>query len=310
MSNEWFSTLRTIEFKENVQMLLQDKGGKLRMHVDTDRISGAKEARVVEQFGEMAGQIVTERFGETPNMALPTDARWIVPRHIEAGKWIDRFDQRSVRTDVQSPIVQATVNAIRRLEDNEILSKFFSTALTGETSASNSTAFDTDNVVGIDVGGDDTGLNHSKIRKGLEILMGNEADIFDASDPVCMIIGEAEWNALFGESFTTSADYVNGRPIETGRLPGLYGVNMIPFSEARLRNFDGGTGFYNATATALELPMWKKSGMYTGIWEDLEAEILKLNSRKGIPAPYACQTQGTTRTEEAKVVKIQCYRAS
>ncbi len=299
--SEWFETWRIEQFSSNVEMLLQDQGGKLRNCVSVKAGYRGKGARPVKQWGESEANEVTERKGDTPDNAVPTDARWIYPSSIDWGHLIDEFDELMVDTSPQSEMVMAGVNAIRRKEDNKILQSFFAAAMTGE-SGGTSTAWDTANTVATSVGGSNTGLNQAKIRGGLEKLMGNEADPF-GPDQVYMAIGEAEWNALFGETTTTSKDFISGSPIETGKLPNLYGVNFVPFSESRL------TANGLTSTNALDLPMWIKSGMHFGIWADRQVDILKRDDKKGAPHPYIKQTVGVTRTQEPKVVKIKCYRA-
>lgn len=302
-------TWRIKQFAASVTHLLEDQGGKLRSAVMVETGVVGEGAVPVDQIGATEGQIVRMEDEDTPNNAVETDRPWVYPVDLDWGHRVKRLEKLRLGIDPQGPITQAGVNAIRRLEDNVLLGAFFGSRKTGKSGGTTrnfpASSQDVNVQVGSSDGSTDTGLNHHKIRSALEILLGNEADIFDTGgDEVHGIISEVEWNEMFAFTQTTSQDYVTGeRPIMTGRIPKLYGINWHVFSEAKLN----AAGL--KTATNLALPLWLKSGMHMSIWEDRATEVFTRGDKKGAPHVYIRQTVGATRLEEKKVVRINCVRS-
>lgn len=304
---EWFEAWRVEKFRNDVQILLQDKGGKIREAGAVTIGTGysGKAISPVNQMGESDAREVTERYGDTPHMEVAADRRWLYPSPVEWGHMIDRFDRLWSDIEPTGPLMMVGLNGMRRKEDNLILKALYGTAKTGERGETTVT-FPASQQVDKDVGGNDTGINHEKLRAGIEKLGESEIDL--DSEQIFMGITMKEWNTLFGFNTTTSADFTSsgggGRPINTGKLPELYGITFIRFQEQRLR----ANGFYDAAGAQLKLPMWVKSGVHFGIWEERNSDILRRPDKKNIPHIYMTQTFGVTRTEEARVVQINVQR--
>jgi len=65
-----------------------------------------------------------------------------------------------------------------------------------------------------------------------------------------------------------------------------------------------------AGTNEVNVPVWAKSGMYLGIWNDINSDISRRNDIRGIPfQSYVTLTCGATRLEENKVYNIESYRA-
>ena len=304
---DWYDVWPIEKYINETEMLLQDKGGKLREHVSTKGGYSGTGVRPVKQWGATTYNVydyATDRKSDTPDIATPADARWVVPYPIEWGELISDFDRDNLDDDPLGSVLQAGAAAVQRGEDDIILQSIFMDAKTGLRGGT-TTTFDANNTVPVSIGGADTGLNHAKLRAGIELLLGNEAQLFEG-DELNMAIGEQEWNALFGENQTVSSDFIDSRPTLTAKLPNLYSINFIPFSEARLAA--QGTAYRDTNV--LTLPMWMKSGVHLGLWRDREVKVLQRADKRGDPHPYIRQTVGGTRLQEGKVVKVQCYRAT
>lgn len=302
MADEWYEHWPVEKYINETEMLLQDGGGKLR---DCVSVRGGYEgtgARPVKQWGAATYRnydYTADRKSDTPDLSTPTDARWVVPDPIEWGELVSDFDRDNLDASPLPEVMQYGTLAINRGEDDRLLKSFFADAQTG-VRGQTTTVFNTANSVPVD--GTTPGVTHEQIRSGLAILMGNEAEIF-GGDGIYMAITEIEWQRLFGEIATTSADYISGRPTETAKLPQLYGVTMVPFSNARMAaNITPGTNEQN-------LPMWQKSGMHMGIWRNTEVKVLRRDDKRGDPQPYIRQTVGVSRLQEGKVVQVKAYRA-
>lgn len=298
-------TWRIEQFKNNVQHLLQEKGGKLRSTVTFAGDYAGKGAAPVDQMGETEAVDVSERYGDSPNMEVPTDRRWIYPIDSEWGKLVDDFDRVRLGIQPDGEYEKAGVMAMARREDRRILEKFFATAKSGESGGTNK-SFAGGNEVAVNltdpgVTPANTGLNKAKLLKAREILGANEVDL--ENEELYIAVTEKEVTDLFGYDTMTSVDFVEGRPISTGRLPALLGFNFVPFSSSTF------TKLSLLAAGTASLPVWVKSGMHLGVWGERKIDVGPDPAKKFNQRIYMKQTMGATRLEEGKVVRILSYHA-
>ena len=281
------------QYTTNVQLLLQQKGSKLRGTVSTGSYSG-KAAKAVEQVGAVNAQKRTQRHGDTPLISTPSDARWIYPVDYEWADLIDDQDKLRMLIDPQSSYAQNGAYALGRAMDDEIISAFFGTAKTGEN-GSTSTAFATGTQqISVSTGSTGaTGLNIAKLREAKKILMENEVDI-DNEQLFCVITAE-QHDDLLNEAQAISLDY-NTRPVLVdGRITAFMGFNFV---HCERLGVDG--------SSYRRVPVYAKSGVHLGMWNDINTQISE-RADKGYSTQVYCKgTFGATRTEEKKVVEILC----
>lgn len=291
-------TWRIQQFKNTVETLLQERGGKLRSTVTFSGGYVGKGARPVNQIGETEAEEDTGRYQDSPNMHIDTDARWLFPRRWRWGKLIDDVDRVQTGIAPDGEFTKAGVQAMERVEDRAILEAFFGVAKAGENGATNM-AFPSANEVGVQVGGggSDTGMNHEKLREGLKKLAGNFVEI--EGEEKYLIITEHEWAQLFGINTTVSVDFVEGRPISSGKLPPLYGLNIVPFASATLRKH----GLISA-ANVASLPLWCKSGMHLGAWKERETKVGPDPTKEFNIRIFMRQIANATRLQEGKVIRV------
>ena len=289
------------QYSTNVALLLQQKGSKLRNAVMGGSHVGS-QASPVDQIGAVTASRVTTRFADMPRTDAPTDRRWCFPVDYDLAQLIDNFDKLRLVIDPQSSYVQNAVNALGREMDDEIIAAMFGTAYTG-VNGSTSTSFLAGNVVGVNTGGTDSGLNVNKLRAGKKLLMSHEVD-FD-NDPVFCAISAKEHDELLNEIQVISSDF-NGadRPVlQEGKVSRFLGINFIHCE--RLVVEAAGTDDQSGSST--QIPMWAKSGLYMGLWDDINVKISQRDDLQSIPwQVYTKATFGATRLEEKKVVKIWC----
>ncbi|UOF83055.1 putative major capsid protein [Caudoviricetes sp.] len=289
------------QYSTNVALLLQQKGSKLRSAVMGGSHVGS-QASPVDQIGAVTATRVTTRFADMPRTDAPTDRRWCFPVDYDLAQLIDSFDKLRLVIDPQSAYVQNAVMALGREMDDEIISAMFGTAYTG-VNGSTSTSFLAGNVVGVNTGGTDSGLNVNKLRAGKKLLMSHEVD-FD-NDPVYCAITSKEHDELLNEIQVISSDF-NGadRPVlQEGKVQRFLGINFIHCE--RLATEAAGTDDQSGSST--QIPMWAKSGLYLGLWDDINVKISQRDDLQSIPwQVYTKATFGATRLEEKKVVKIWC----
>jgi len=280
------------QYTTNVQLLLQQKGSKLRNTVTVGSYTG-KAAKAIEQVGPVTAQKRTIRHGDTPLISTPADARWVFPVDYEWADLIDDQDKLRMLIDPTSSYSQNGAYALGRAMDDEIISAFFADAKTGENgSTTTSFGVDQDVVVGTGSTGA-TGLNISKLREAKKILMANEVDI--DNDPLFCIITAEQHDDLLNEAQAISLDY-NTRPVLVdGKITAFMGFNFIHTERLPLNG-----------SSQRRVPAFAKSGMHLGLFNDINTMISERADKGYATQVYVKGTFGATRTEEGKVVEIVC----
>lgn len=289
------------QFATNVQLLLQQRGSRLRSLV-TDGSYTGKQASPVDQIGAIEMQPVASRFAPIGRVDAPVDRRWVLPSDFDLPQLIDSFDKLRLLADPESAYVQNAVLAAGRKIDDLIVAAFFADAKTGETGGT-TTSFPTStstNVVSVSLGGTTSGLNTTKLKRARRLLQQNEVDL--ETDPItCVVTAQQEEN-LLNEYEMTSQDFnPSDRPVlKDGRLQTFLGMNF-----ARTERL--GTGTDDAAGTSRAVPVFAKSGMHVGIWNDISTDISQRKDLQGLPwQAYVWLTAGATRIEEKKVIRVWC----
>jgi hypothetical protein len=286
------------QYSANIALLLQQRGSKLRNAVMTGSHTG-KQASPVDQVGKVEMQQVTTRFAPMGRVDAPTDRRWVFPSDYDLPQLIDTFDKLRLITDPSSSYVTNAVMAAGRQFDRLLCSAFTGTAKTGETGAT-STSFTSGNEVDVAVGGANSKLNVAKIKAVKKLMMANHID-FDTEQAYIGITAE-DHAALLDEIQIISSDFNGQAPVlRDGKIDSFLGFSFIhcELIETML-----------AGTNEVTLPVWVKSGMYLGIWDDIKNDVSQRKDLQGIPWQlYTTMTAGATRLEENKVYAIESYRA-
>lgn len=287
------------QYSTNIALLLQQKGSKLRGAVTTGSHVG-KQASPVDQVGSIEMQAVTTRFAPMGRVDAPTDRRWVFPSDFDLPQMIDSYDKLRLITDPESTYVQNAVMAAGRQFDKLILDAVTGTAKTGETGAT-STSFTAGNEVDVAVGGANSKLNVAKIKAVKELMMANFVD-FDMEEAFIGITA-ADHASLLNEIQVISSDFNGGGApvLRDGKIDQFLGFKFI-HSELIETELAG--------TNEVTLPVWVKSGMYLGMWNDIQNSVSRRNDLQGEPWQlYTYMTAGATRLEEDKVYAIESYRA-
>jgi hypothetical protein len=280
------------QYTTNVQLLLQQKGSKLRNTVTVGSYTG-KAAKAIEQVGPVTAQKRTIRHGDTPLISTPADARWVFPVDYEWADLIDDQDKLRMLIDPTSSYAQNGAYALGRAMDDEIIAAFFGVSKTGENGSTN-TSFGVGQDVAVATGSTGaTGLNISKLREAKKIVMENEVDV--DTDPLFCIITAEQHDDLLNEAQAISLDY-NTRPVLVdGKMTAFMGFNFIHTERLPV---DG--------SSYRRVPAFAKSGMHMGLFNDISTMISERADKGYSTQVYVKGTFGATRTEEGKVVEIKC----
>lgn len=284
------------QYSSNIALKLQQKGSRLRNAVTVGSHVG-KQASPVDQFGAITAQKVVGRFNPMGRVDAPTDRRWVFPVDYDLPQLLDSFDKLRLLTDPESAYVTNATFAMGRSQDEEILAGIFGTNKTGEAGTVDTT-LGSGQVVGVNTGAASaTNLTVAKIKEAVRILMTNNVDV--SSEQLYMAINATNHDSLLDEVQIINADYNGGEAVlKEGRLMRFMGVNFI-----HTELLTTGTDDQSGTSTAV--PLWVKSGVYMGMWNDIKTDISQRKDLQGLPFQAYCYgTFGATRLEEKKVVKI------
>lgn len=287
------------QYATTVALLLQQRGSKLRNAVTFGSYVG-KQASPVDQIGAITAQRVTSRFAPMGRVDAPTDRRWVFPVDYDLPQLIDKFDKLRMLTDPESAYVQNAVYAMGRAMDDEIITAFFGDAKTGENGGT-TTSFPSGQSVSVNTGGAASNLNVAKLRAAKKILMANEVDL--EADMIFAAITASQHDALLNEIQIISRDYNETPVLVNGKVQAFLGINFIHCERL-------GTGTDDASGTSRAIPVWAKSGMHLGMWNDISTDIDQRKDLQGLPwQAYVYGTFGATRLEEKKIVRVWCREA-
>lgn len=287
------------QFSSNIALKLQQKGSVLRSAVTVGSHVG-KQASPVDQFGAVGANKVIGRFNPMGRVDAPTDRRWVLPTDYDLPQLLDSFDKLRLLTDPESAYVTNAVYALGRAIDEEILAGLIGTNLTGETGAT-STVLPTStstNVVGVNQGAASaTNLTVAKLKRAKRLLMAANLDM--GSEELYCAINAANHDSLLDELQIISADFNGGEAVlKEGMIMRFLGINFI---HTELLS----TGTDDQSGTSTQTPVWAKSGVHLGMWNEIETDISTRKDLQGIPfQAYVKGTFGATRLEEPKVIKI------
>lgn len=292
-------------YSTNVQLLLQERGGKLAECVMIGTHVG-EMASPVDQIGAVKAQRVTTRHADTPLINTPSARRWVQPSDWDWGDLIDKADKLRMLIDPQSSYTQNGVMALRRAQDDEILAAFYATAKVGQNGGETEAFNTTTNSVGVTVGASgNTGLNVAKIRAARKKFMGWHVD-FD-SEQLYIAVTAEEHDDLLAETQIVNLDYTERPVLTDGKITRFLGFNFkhIEFGDA---------AFYEAAPSMISgtinyCPAWVKSGVHLGLWNDLMIRVAERPDKRFSTQVYICGTYGATRLELKKVQRIECDTA-
>ncbi len=281
------------QFATNIELLLQQPDSRLRSLVMQGSHIG-EQAAPVDQIGAVEMQAVTGRFEAMGRVDADVDRRWVAPLDFDLPQMIDSFDKLRLLTDPNSAYVQNAVQAAKRKIDDVIIAAFFGTAKTGKT-GSTSTTFPSGQQVAVNQGASgNTGLTVAKLREARRLLRAAEVDL--DTEPVTVVVSSKQEDNLLAEAQVISLDF-NDRPVLVdGRLKSFLGMNIVHSERLAV---DGNS--YR------RCPVFAKSGMHLGIWNDITSDISQRKDIRGLPfQAYVYMTVGATRTQELKTVEIKC----
>ena len=276
------------QYSANIQMLSQQMGSLLRDNVRVESVVG-KNA-YFDQVGSVTAQLKTSRHSDTPQIDTPHSRRRVSLADYEFADLIDQQDKVRLLIDPTSSYAQAAAMAMGRAMDDVIITAATGTAYTGETGSGTETV---QTAIAASVG-TGTGLNLVKLTTAKKLL--DAADV-DPSIPRHIIVGPEQLSNLLNVEQVTSSDYNTIKALVHGEIDSFLGFKFTVSNRLAKSGND---------RTCI---VYAEDGITLGIGKDISARIDERADKSYATQVYYCQSIGSTRMEQAKVVPITCTEA-
>jgi hypothetical protein len=299
--------LYTAQYSTNLELLLQQKGSKLRGFVDTGSHVG-KMASPIQQIAPITAKAPAGRFAPKDNTQATFVRRWVFPSELDVNQLLDGFDQLQTIVDPKSGYTQNAANAIGRAYDDSILTASTAASITGvdagnlgsEAFGTSTTNYTTDTAMGYIIqdsfgASAATGLTVAKLIELKRSYRKFHVDLDE--EGAVLIIGSQQEANLLSQQQIVSRDYNDAPVLKDGSLKRFLGFDIVVMERVP----------QSTVGTTRGCVSFVKSGVYLGIWRDLMNNVsqrLDLSSE-----PWQLYTQamyGATRTQLGKVFQVNC----
>jgi hypothetical protein len=296
MSQE-LADLYVQSFSTNLEMKLQQTGSKLRGRVEEATHTGAKMASPTQEMGPISLRAPAGRFAPKQRSDADFVRRWVFPVDGEIDQLIDTFDLLKTIIDPKSKYSTNAAAAVGRAWDDEIIAAATRTSYIGqEANALTTEAFDTTGQRIADTFGSTaaSGLTVAKLIEAKRRLRKAHVDI--DSEPLTLVIGSQQESDLLNQVQVVSTEFNDKPVLVNGKVTQFLGFDIV-YSE-RL------TIYTTNTRGALA---FAKSGLYLGMWQDMQNSVSKRTDLSGEPWDlYTSVSYGATRLQAGKVLQIGC----
>jgi len=272
------------QFSSNVALLSQQRGSILRGAVREESVTGEKA--FFDQVGSVAAVKRTSRHGDTPLVETPHSRRQVTLETYEWADLIDDADKVRMLIDPTSTYAQAAAAAMGRAIDDEIIAAATGTSKTGK-SGSTSTSLP----AGQQIAAGGANLTIAKLLSAKEVM--DSADI-DPSIPRHIVCSPSQISALLNTTEVKSSDFNTVRALARGELNAYLGFSFHVSNRL-------------AVASSVRTCFaWAQDGMMLAVGKDVMSRIEERADKSYSTQVYYCQSIGSTRMEEEKVVQILC----
>lgn len=283
-----------LHFTTNVELLLQQKQPRLAGTTTVANYQGEK-AQVIKQFGEIefepfnAGTAAGQWKGDTVWGDIEHHQRWVFPGDYARSLPAAKGDDIRMLGDPRSTYAEAMRAAYARRYDDIVITAATGVAKTGRYDDLKDTAFPATQI--IDLAG---GLTIDKLIAAKEMLIAANND---PSEERYLACSEKQLSDLLKDVKVQSADYNTIKALVKGEIDTFVGFKFISTERLKL----------NAGKRACFA--WVKSGLHVGTWNGLETHIDRRPDKNYAWQIWMSFTMGATRTQEKKVVQINCVEA-
>lgn len=277
------------QYSNNVYMLTQQMGSKLRKAVDVEQVKGEKA--FFDQIGATSVSERASRHADTPLIAVPHARRMATMQTFDTADLIDKPDQVRTLIDPTNPYAQAMAAAMGRKSDDLIISAARGTAYTGSDGTS-TVSLPSGQKIAVDYTGSNSDLNIQKLIATKELFLSNDVNT-DVED-LFFVIGPAQLSSLLNTTEVTSSDFNTIKALVRGEINEYMGFNFIISTRLTVSS---NTRYCLAFA---------RSGVKLADGYDMNGRIDERPDKNYSTQVWYSMMMGATRMEEEKVVEVAC----
>ena len=280
------------QYRNNVSMLVQQKGSRLRPFVRVEPQNS--EFEFYDRIGATDAVEITGRHQDTPLVSTPHDRRRVSLRDFDWADLIDRQDKLKMLIDPTSAYTMNAVFAMGRKMDDMIISSAFDTAYTGKNGTS-TVSFPAANQVAVNYVESGSAANGNltigKLRRAKEIL---DAYDNDPDEERIMTCTANSLHSLLRNIEITSQDYNVVKALVEGKVDTFMGFQFV--RTQRLQT--DASGYRRHIA-------WVKSKLLLAVSQDPMVDVGPRRDKRNSMQVYVTMGIGATRMEEEGVVEIK-----
>ena len=280
------------QYRNNVSMLVQQKGSRLRPFVRVEPQNS--EFEFYDRIGATDAVEITGRHQDTPLVSTPHDRRRVSLRDYDWADLIDRQDKLKMLIDPTSAYAMNAVFAMGRKMDDAIIGAAFDTAYSGKTGQT-SVSFPAGNQVAVNYVESGSAANGNltigKIRRAKEILDAYDNDPDEARIMTCTA---NSLHSLLRNIEITSQDYNVVKALVEGKVDTFMGFKFVRTQRLLI----DGSGYRRHIA-------WVQSKLLLAVSQDPMVDVGPRRDKRNSMQVYVTMGIGATRMEEEGVVEIK-----
>lgn len=285
------------KFSTLLELKLQQIRAVLRGRVSEQAFAGAKLASPLQQMDPIVMGAPEGRYAPVKITPHTFTRRWVAPNDRSLVQMVDNFDLLKTNIDPQSQFVMDAAAAAARVYDDFIIAAFDAAATIGADAGSLSTeSFDTAFSIADTFGGSggSLGLTVAKLNEARRMLEHSHA-LDDGGRPT-LVIGSSQHADLRNQAQVVSSDFNrNGGVLTNGVVTEFMGFDIVVSERLPVAS--------NIRKTFA----FVKSGVCLGVWQDMKTKISQRDDLESQPwQVYTSLSAGATRTQNGKVVRINC----
>ena len=289
---ETFSTVLMLKLQQTQSML---RGTVMEgQHI-------GQQASPVDYIGDVQMKSPAGRFAPNQPQNVDFTRRWVTPVDKEAYQLIDTFDKLRLLQDPTSRYSDVAAAAVAREWDDRIIASAFAVATIGSTTGITTTteSFSTTNwqIASNFRASAATGLTVAKMIEAKRIMRKAQVPV-DTEQRTWITNSQGE-SDLLNQVQVVSTEFSDKPVLQDGKVQRFLGWD-IRYSE-RL----------TSTSNVRQNMAYVKSGLYLGIWKDVENDVYRRRDLSGLPYQLASlMSSGATRLEPGRLLQALCADTS
>ena len=297
--------LFTTQFSTVLALKLQQRQSKLRGRVQEGFHVG-KQASPIQYIGAIQMKPPAGRFAPIGRLDVDFTRRWFFPADRDANQLIDSFDKLKTALEPTSQYSDVLAAAVAREWDDRLIAAAFADASIGtdvgglstETFATGSTVTGAGWQIPSTLGSAAaSGLTVAKMIEAKRAFRKAQVDI--EMETLTWITNSQGESDLLNQVQVVSTEFSDKPVLQEGKVTHFLGFDVV-YSE-RL----------TSTSSVRQNIALVKSGLYLGVWKDVETNVSRREDLAGLPYQiYGMMSCGATRLEPGRLLQVLCADTS